>query len=177
MWTAMKILIILFTLIPSIGFAQDPSAEPSGSMNAGFEMGAHIGNILPNQVDGVSEIHPQWGLRTGFGLGGDTTCEIGGTAGKGNGADWTQASASLRVDMPIEHLVGVVFLGLDVTRFEGVGRPKKIFGGGHVGGGVMTLLSRNLWFRADMKFNINPGTSLYIGGGFLLRFGGGEQGN
>ncbi|MCB0355659.1 MAG: hypothetical protein KDD40_01550 [Bdellovibrionales bacterium] len=149
-------------------FAQNADKD---AYNASYELGAHIGNILPNQVPGASEIQPQWGLRLGFGLGGSGTTEFTANAGNGEGVMWKQASISVRMDMPIEELVGQVFIGGDITMYETQTQAAKTFGGGHVGGGVMSLISRDLWFRVDMKFNINPGTSLFIGGGFLFRFG------
>lgn len=145
--------------------------------NASYELGAHIGSLLPNQIDGVSEIHPQWGLRMGFGMGGAGTAEITANAGNGEGVMWKQLSLSARMDMPIEELVGIVFIGLDMSIYETLTQEQKILGGGHIGGGVMSHISQDLWFRVDMKFNINPGTSLYIGGGFVFRFGdGGSEG-
>ena len=47
--------------------------------------------------------------------------------------------------------------------------------GGHVGGGFTAHLGDLLWFRADMKFNLNPGTALYIGFGFEWRQQGGND--
>jgi hypothetical protein len=162
-------LLVIFK--SKLSQAQNADQGDTQAFNSPFELGGQIGNILPNQVPSVTEIHPQWGLRTGFGFGGSGTSEFGLTAGKGNGVDWKQLSASLRLDMPIEELVGIVYIGLDMTMYETTSKAQTILGGGHVGGGVMSLISKDLWFRADMKFNVNPGTSLFIGGGFLFRFG------
>lgn len=152
-------------------FGQGIGENPQ-PLNAAFEMGAHVGNVLPNQVPGATEIQPQWGLRMGLGTGGAGTGEFTFNAGNGEfGVRWKQVSASIRMDMPIEELVGIVYLGLDATMYESDSKSQTVLGGGHVGGGVMSLISKDLWFRADMKFNVNPGTSLFIGGGFLFRFG------
>ena len=178
MIVGMKSLAIIFSLF--LLFFSPPSWAQLGDTapyNAGYEFGAHIGNILPNQVPGATEIQPQWGLRLGFGMGGAATTEITANAGNGEGVKWKQLSVSARMDMPIEELVGIVFIGGDITNYETQGTEAKSFGGGHVGGGVMSLISRDLWFRVDMKFNITPGTSLYIGGGFVFRLGSSEGGS
>lgn len=167
------VVLFLFVCIATKSTAQDGDQE-GALFNASYEFGAHVGNILPNQVEGATEIQPQWGLRAGFGLGGAGTSEFTFNAGKDQGVDWKQMSASVRMDMPIEELVGHVYVGLDLTMYESEIKPRVVLGGGHIGGGVMALLSKDLWFRADMKFNINPGTSLFIGGGFLFRFGSGQ---
>ena len=170
----MKIFLFLLLLVPLVSFGQE--GDQPELLNAAFEAGPFIGNLLPNQIDGVTEIHPQWGWWTGFGLGGAGTAEINITSGNGNGVEWSSLSTSLRMDVPIENLIGIVYIGANVSYYKGVDMPKKLFGGGHVGGGVMTPLSKLLYFRADMKFHVNPGTSLLIMGGFLFRFPGGEGG-
>ncbi|MCB0389876.1 MAG: hypothetical protein KDD58_01225 [Bdellovibrionales bacterium] len=167
----MKSFLVIFLYIfcfTQVLWAQNNENDP---YNASYEFGAQIGNVLPNQVPGASEIQPQWGLRMGFGIGGAGTIEFTANAGNGEGVKWKQLSVSARMDMAIEELVGIVYIGGDVTNYETLTQEAKSFGGGHVGGGVLSIISRDLWFRLDMKFNINPGTSLFIGGGFTFRFG------
>ena len=177
MIVGMERFLLIFSIILLAPLAQLWAQQGDNApYNAGYEFGAHIGNILPNQISGVTEIQPQWGLRLGFGMGGAGTTEITANAGNGEGVKWKQLSVSARMDMPIEELVGIVFIGGDISMYETQTQEAKSFGGGHVGGGVMSLISRDLWFRMDMKFNINPGTSLYIGGGFMFRYGSSEGG-
>ena len=175
---------LILGLTPLISLAQNPEADAGSTIddsNIGWEVGFHIGNVLPNQIDGVDEIFPQWGLRSGFRIAPNGFAEFGGTAGKGEGVEWSNLHVSLRLGLPIENLLGIVYLGGDVTYFKGIGRAKKMFGGGQVGGGLMSLIADAVWFRFDMKFNVNPGTSMYIGAGFMFRFpgggGGGGSGN
>lgn len=164
-----QIFFLILLSYSSVLWAQDEENVP---FNANYELGAQIGSLLPNQVPGASEIQPQWGLRMGFGMGGAGTTEFTANAGNGEGVSWKQLSFSFRMDMPIEEFVGIVYVGGDMIIYETLTQEQKIFGGGHVGGGVMSVISRDLWFRVDMKFNVNPGTSLFIGGGFTFRFGG-----
>jgi hypothetical protein len=71
--------------------------------------------------------------------------------------------------VPVEQLVGFVYLGADAVRYGPQGGDLSLLGSGHVGGGVQALLADAVWFRGDMKFNVNPGTALYIGFGFVFR--------
>lgn len=167
--------IFLIWFLLSVAVSPTWAQTPSEKQDYGFEMGAHLGKLLPNQIGGVTEIVPQWGFRTGWATGSHSAMEVGAIMGKGEGADWTNASVSLRMDIPIETLTGIALIGIDVTHYQGVNTPKKTFGGGHIGGGIMALIADELWFRSDMKFNVNPGTSLYFGFGFLLRFAGGDS--
>ncbi len=168
-----KLFLFLLPILISQNVLAQGEDSQSGLLNATFEMGAHVGNILPNQVDGATEIQPQWGLQMGFGMGGAATTEFTFNAGNGEGVEWKQLSVSMRMDMPVEELIGIVYIGADATMYESATKAQTVLGGAHVGGGVISLISQDLWFRADMKFNVNPGTSLFIGGGFLFRFGAG----
>jgi len=161
--------IILFSVIALGQQPEDELALPDDTANT--EFGFHLGNVLPNQIDGITEIAPQWGVRGGFRLTSSAFAEFGGIAGKGEGVDWTNIHISLRIGVPIETLMGIVFIGGDLHHLGGEGREKKTFGGGHVGGGIMSHIADAVWFRTDMKFNVNPGTSLYIGAGFIFRLG------
>lgn len=136
-----------------------------------YEAGGHLGILLPNQVPGVTEITPQGGIRGAIRTGELVYVEFGANSGKGEGAEWNNLFVSLRGGVPLEGLLGIVFIGLDLQAYQAGGESKKTFGGGHVGGGVMAHVAGNVWFRTDMKFNVNPGTSMYIGAGFLFRWG------
>jgi hypothetical protein len=154
----------------------DDKKDLSGA-NVGTEFGVFIGNILPNQIDGVSEITGLGGARFGYGLGGLSFVEGAFTTGNGNGVEWKNVELSIRMDIPVENLVGIAYIGPDLTYYKPAGSDSnKIVFGAHAGGGVQTLVGRTTWFRFDMKFGVSPGTSLYIGVGFVFRFPGGGVG-
>ena len=117
-----------------------------------------MGNVLPNGVDGADEIFPLSGLRYSIAMDeeGYGYYEFGGVFGNGEGVRWQGAFASLRMDVPVETLVGFAYLGLDFTSYEGNGTAKQQRGGGHVGGGLMTLIGGNCSMRFDMKLNSKP---------------------
>ena len=134
-----------------------------------WEFGAHLGNLLPSQIPGITEITGLGGARIGYRTGTNSFIEGGVISGRGEGAEYTNAHLSLRTEIPIENIMGLAFLGVDANQFKGVEQSRQLMLGGHVGGGVMALLGGNFWFRSDMKLSFRPGNSLYIGFGIMLR--------
>jgi len=166
-------LIFSFVLSEvSYGQEADENEELTGK-NVGFEAGFHVGKLLPNQIDGVTEILSLGGINAGFRLSPDSFAQFAFTTGNGSGAEWKNFSAGARLEMPIEMLVGIAYLGVDSTYYKAAGSSdSKLIFGAHTGGGVMSLLGGSTWFRADMKFGVSPGTYLFIGFGFIFRFPG-----
>jgi hypothetical protein len=162
-------------------FAQAEKADggttTTVSNDALYEFGAHLGNLLPNQIDGVSEILGLGGARAGVRLSPGTYAEGGLILGNGDGVHWKNIHTDLRMDVPIENIVGLAFVGADAIYYKGANTSKdKLLFGGHVGGGVRVHVSGTMWFRTDMKFGFSPGTSLYFGFGFEWRLGGASSG-
>lgn len=161
--------------ITSVAFSQEEQADVTG-VNVGSEMGFHVGRLLPDQINGLTEIISGWGVRYGM----KTSrgfIELGGNFHSGEGSTYNTISISMRGDIPVESLVAEVFGGLDLAQISTpLMGESSYMGGGHVGGGIMALIGGDVWFRSDMKFNINPGTSLYIGFGFVIRFAEGGAG-
>ncbi len=167
--TLVSLVLALVFATPKL-YAQSEKGGTETGQNVGSEWGFHLGSFLPNQIDGITEILPMWGARYGIktkrGF-----IEAGADFSKAMGTRFTTASLSIRGDIPVQSLVGHVSLGLDLHQVIPPGSDGTTYlGGGHVGGGIMSLIGGDVWFRSDMKFNINPGTSLYIGFGFLFRF-------
>ncbi|NJL25740.1 MAG: hypothetical protein HC902_11580 [Calothrix sp. SM1_5_4] len=175
---------VLFTVLlcASASFAQnsgnnneDESTKFPGS-DAPFEVGFHLGSLLPNQITGVTEIMGLGGGRMGIRLSPQTYFETGFITGNGEDQQWKNVHADLRMDIPVQTLVGVAFVGADTVYYKGRTGGTKLIFGGHAGGGIQTHLAGSAWFRADMKFGFSPGTSLYIGFGFVWRLGSGGAG-
>lgn len=163
-------LIVIFSCFQPQVLAQAGKGEgdPTGQ-NVLWEWGVHGGNLLPNQIPGVTEITGMGGIRGGYRIGSAGFLESGITTGSGYGATWTNAHISARMEVPVETLVGLVFAGFDGVYYQGAGRSRKLFGGGHVGGGIQAQLGGSVWFRSNMKFTVNPGTSMYIDFGIMFR--------
>jgi hypothetical protein len=156
---------------------EEENAKEKSGQNVGYEFGVHVGNLLPNQISGVREITGLGGARFGYNVGDLTFVEGGFMTGNGDGVEWKNVEVSIRMDIPVEHLIGMAYIGPDLNYYKpNNSDSNKLIFGAHAGGGMQTKLGRFTWFRADMKFAVSPGTSLYIGFGFVFRMPGGNQG-
>jgi hypothetical protein len=160
---------------PQQGDDPDQATNAPGA-DALYEVGFHLGSLLPNQVNGVSEIMGLGGLRVGMRMSPLSYFETGFITGNGSGQEWKNLHADFRMDIPVETLVGLAYVGADTVYFKGPGHSTQLVFGGHAGGGVQMHLTGVTWFRTDMKFGFSPGTSLYIGFGLVWRLGGGGSG-
>lgn len=144
-------------------------AQEKEKVSQGIEWGLHTGPVLPNQIQGMSEILLSWGGRFGFPTP-RGQLEFGIINGRGSGIEYYNVSASLRGDMMVEDLTGIFYIGFDGHYYSPPDTSQFVFvAGGHVGTGIIMHVGGDVWFRSDMKFNMNPGTALYIGFGFVLR--------
>jgi hypothetical protein len=160
-------LLLVFT--SNAAWGQITNNATDAGQNSTFEFGPFIGDILPNQISGMTEITGVGGARLGYRLSPLATFETFFVTGNGSGAQYKNLSESVRLDVPVESFVGFMFIGIDVTDYKGVGQTNKLFGGGHLGGGIMTQLGGSLWIRSDMKFTFNPGVAMCIDFGFIFR--------
>lgn len=154
---------LVFLTMPLSAFAQD--AE-SGSSEVSLFVGSH----LPNQIDGVTEILPVFGGRYGMALGGGIA-ELGLSNSHAEGVDFTTLSTSMRADLPaIDQFMGSIYGGLDFNFYRPAGAEDRTTETGfHVGAAILMHASSTLWFRGDLKFAANPGTSLFLLFGIVFR--------
>jgi hypothetical protein len=163
-------LCLTFILLgfSSGAFAQDGSG--GGNIS---QLHLFIGKALPSGIDNVEEIFSLGGLRYSMNLGSDphSFAEFGGVGGNSSGVKWQNAFASVRMDVPIETLIALAYVGIDYTRYEPETEKAKQAFGGHVGGGLMSLIGGESYVRFDMKLNSGPGTSLFFSLGLMFQFG------
>ena len=139
----------------------DAVAQEGGAEQAS-EISLFVGSLLPNQIDGVTEILPVFGGRYGFSTDRLGVAEFGVSNTHAEGVDFTILSASLRADLPaIDQFIGSVYGGVDLSWFRPAGsEDRKTETGLHVGAAMAIMVSDTLWFRSDLKFNASPGTSM-----------------
>lgn len=157
--------VCLFIFSPKL-WAQ--TQEDDKDKKLGSVYGVHVGPLLPNQIPGMTEIMPTWGVRYAFpvrkGL-----IELGAANARAKGVIYYNGSLSMRGDFSLDDLNGVAYAGFDTHYYAPPSSTFKMYFGAHAGGGFAMHLGDLLWFRTDMKFNVNPGTALYIGFGFEWR--------
>lgn len=162
-WLQLLFLIVIVTHTFSVGAQEQEDKNKIGSV-----FGLHTGPLLPNQVPGMTEIMPVWGVKYGApvrkGL-----IEFGVANSRSVGVIYYNGSISMRGDFNLDDMFAVTYAGLDIHYYSPAGSTFNSYFGGHVGGGFAAHLGDLLWFRTDMKFNLNPGTALYIGFGLEWR--------
>lgn len=169
-------MMAIATLISFSAYGQATGQQDETLGGGDYELGLMIGSLLPNQISGVTEIMGLGGVRGGMRFAPAGWLETSLNMGNGSGQTWRNVDADVRMDIPIENLVGIAYLGLDVLNYEGPGKSSTFGFGGNVGGGIQAHMGGGIWLRTDMKFQINPGTSLMIGLSAIWRFGGGGGG-
>ena len=167
-----SLIISAFLFCGIAAFAQNQEDSSAAESAAGsYEAGLLVGSLLPNQITGVTEIMGLGGIRGGFRLGSQTWAEGALVTGNAHGQTWHDLGVDVRMDIPVENLVAVAYIGLDLVQFNGPGESSTIDFGGHVGGGIQGHLGGSAWLRSDMKFGFSPGTSLMISLAMIWRFG------
>ncbi len=162
MWARIPLLVPLVLTSALMPIAK--AAEESSF----WSVTPHTGPLLPNQVDGISEIMPTAGLNLGL-KAGRGLWELGTYFSNAYGAGYHNVAASYRIIMPMEGLEAHLFGGLDFVRYRSVEFDTRSTLGAHAGVGVGAPLGSGIVLRTDMKFNVNPGTSLYVGFGLEVR--------
>jgi hypothetical protein len=155
---------------------QQEDSSTAASESGSAEIGILVGSLLPNQISGVTEITGLGGIRSGFRIAKEGWAEAAIVSGNAHGQSWHNLGVDVRMDIPVENLVGLAYIGLDLTEFSGPGASAQVDFGGHVGGGIQAHLGGQVWTRADMKFGFSPGTSMMISLAFIWRFGESGQG-
>lgn len=194
-WILAAMLTSTFFL--SQAFAQTEEGEAGGAQSAGGvsskfaaqnrEAGFVCGAFLPNQIDGVSELMSLCGGRVGFKLSPKTTLEPQLVGGAARAQRYILGSVSFRGDIQVDDIIGSIYGGGDIhyatspvySGTSASGEETKMYFGAHIGGAVWWECTDNLFLRTDLQFNVNPGTSLFVGFSLVLRFstgGGGDSG-
>lgn len=168
----LRVTAIILLILAGGGKA---AAQDSGGNN-GNDISLFLGYMLPNQIDGVSEIVPMFGGRYAFAFPGVGAAELEGMNTHSAGIDFTTFSASLRGEIPVMSGVsGIVYGGPDLHYYIPNGDTVRHTDYGvHVGIGGLMLVSDTLWLRADLRFNGNPGTALLLLFGVMFRAPGGS---
>ncbi len=169
-----KLFMIVFSFLLCVQstFAQEEKDEGKDK-KFGSIYGIHTGPLLPNQIQGMTEIMPVWGVRYGLPVR-KGMLEMGVANARAYGVEYYNISASIRGDYNIDDMYALIYAGIDSHYYSPNGAPFNMYFGAHVGGGFAAHLGDLLWFRTDMKFNVNPGTALYIGFGLEWRMAAGE---
>ena len=163
----LKSKLVLFAI--ALAFVAPIEARAEGA-ESGTDFSMFVGYMLPNQIDGVTEVFPLFGGRYAFAIPGGAV-EITGENAHALGIDWTSFGLSLRGEIPVmTGISGLIYAGPDFHYYTPINdTQRKPDYGVHVGVAALMLVSETLWLRSDLKFNGNPGTSMSLLFGFMFR--------
>ncbi|MBK9294615.1 MAG: hypothetical protein IPM57_09240 [Oligoflexia bacterium] len=177
-------IFIALAALPS--FAQEEQEEAKiGGVPAKFatmskEVSFLCGPFLPNQIEGITEGIPLCGGRFAFKTANNRYLEINFLSGSSKAQRYILGSLSIRGDTAFDDIIASVYVGGDIhyptrpfydpTTGIATGDSTSIYFGGHLGGALWAELTDGLYVRSDLKFNLNPGTSLFLGFNLVLRF-------
>ncbi len=169
-----RIFTLLFILLaaPRAHCVEDVLFYPQKA----WEVGLTMGKFLPKGVSsGVKEMLTFTGIHASFPTK-LTHFEFMYISGRGGDVDYMNASIGMRIDFEAYDVVnGFMTLGMDYHRYKRA--PTQVFtfdytakSGIHGGFGFTSQISGPLFIRSDIKLNIGPGKSLYIGVGLTYHF-------
>ncbi|MCC6278045.1 MAG: hypothetical protein IT289_09040 [Oligoflexia bacterium] len=183
-WQRRLLLALLVFLASPVALAQAPTGQPQddSGLNPHFasmtkEASFICGEFLPNAIEGISELMTLCGGRFGMRLSPGTFLEPTFVSGAGKGQRYTMGSLSIRSDYALDDFIGSMFAGGDIHYATApnylvtpTGEETRIYAGFHVGGAIWWELNDVLYLRTDLKFNFNPGNSMLVMLGIVMRF-------
>jgi hypothetical protein len=173
----LKLIIVCCSLaVPfSSAYAQDSNGNKK---NWGSEFGVFGGVLLPYLIYGVEEIQPFAGGRYAIPLSyGSAEAEFASSNAKG--VSYKLGSLSYRGEItPIQDVTTLFYIGPDLHYYKGTWDENQYtVWGFHVGTGALLHIGGPVYCRLDMRFNSNPGTSLYLNFGLSIRTSASEGSN
>jgi len=171
------LLLAALALAPLTSHAQDNTSSPGGTASHVSQIGVVFGRCLPHGISSTDDIFTLWGGRYSmpFGAteknGGGKFVDFGIIGGNGSAVHWGGASIDVSIQAPFETLIMSVGLGVDVTQWSSDTKSTTVTIGEHFLGGVMTRLGGSSYLRFDMKFNSQPGTTVFFGLGITFDIG------
>lgn len=159
-----------FILLAFVLSTKSWAQTPGGTQDGNSQLSLFYGKVLPNGLQGDDEIFSLWGFRYSHSLSSDNLgyAEFDVTNNAGGSMDWLGGSAGLRMDIPVETLVGLALIGVNYTTYTAEGASRDSAFGVYAGGGIMSHIGGNAHFRFNMKINSKPGTFLLFDLGFVF---------
>ena len=161
-----SVVVLLLSLLIFVG--QTAVADEAGG---GDDFSFFLGEMLPNQIDGVRDILPVFGGRYAFGLSGPGAIEVGLQNSHAQGVDFTTLNLDFRAVFPAAPgISAAIYLGPALNYYSEKDSSNRLTATG-IEFGVAGLMSVGdvLQLRADLKFMGGPGTSLYLLFGVVFR--------
>lgn len=173
-----KVLFIALVLLA----APNSYAQDSGGSGHNPQLGVFIGRALPHGISATDNIFTLWGARYSQPMGkpekagGGSFVDLSFIGGNGSEVHWGGVGLDASMQAPFETLIASVGLGIDFTQYSSDTASTKYVFGEHFLGSVMSRIGDSAMLRFDMKFNANPGTTVFFGIGVVFEFNGSSGG-
>lgn len=153
----------------SVLFAQAGGGGSSGGESK-MEVIVEAGKLLPDQIDGLTDNVSMFGLSLGLSKKDSSYFVQYALGSNDEDGKFQDIALGYRKDVGVNGLYGSVGGGIDLFKITREGlEDSNYYGGIHFSAGVMTLISKGLYVRMNMKFNFNPGVGMFLGFGILYR--------
>ena len=162
----MKTLAILFSFLLLLGWSPRVDASDQGVS----EYALLGGWVLPDQVPGMEEVLPAWGLRAGVGVGPQTLLALSYLSSLADGIHSHQANLEARYSAFSDGVIGYLAAGasfLSYSSFQQESVHQEL--GVLMGTGFMFQLSQEVWLQSQMHFRLKPGVQLNLLMGIVMR--------
>ena len=148
-------------------------------LTRGIQLGVSTGPFMANGITGVREILPLFGVRFGFPFR-KIFVEASALSGRAQGTEFHSADLGIRIDLDFEFIQYFILAGADVHYWKRAPNTFREFeyrsgSGWHTGFGFFYPISDVLSFRNDFKISFGPGTTMFVGVGFVFTFGSSEE--
>jgi hypothetical protein len=154
----------------------DATASKDGG---GMAFSVFTGPLLPNNIDGITEIQSSWGARLAKTGTWADFYEVGFLISNSKGVELFNYFISIKAEVDTEAFLTQLYIGADYFTYESskynpvddstTNYDDKVFGA-HAGTAFLINYSETIFIRTDLKLNFKPGNSLFIGFGLESRF-------
>lgn len=139
--------------------------------DAGVKEYAVVGGwVLPDQVPGMTEVLPTWGLRGGLGVSQRTLLSASYFNALAKGVDSHQLNLEARYSAFSEGVIGYLSAGAALLRYESdtlEEEQQKV--NILMSTGALLHLNHRLWLQSEMQFQLDPGVQLRLTFGLAYR--------
>jgi hypothetical protein len=166
-----SLLSVLFGSICAFGQSDNNGSDLNPQFAAATkEISVGCGELLPNNVPGITEVMSLCGGRYAFKISTDSMFEGEFFTGSGKGQSLDLGAFNYRVDMSLDDLIASFYIGPAIQYSSGFNF------GLDAGTAVWFTLSNTVALRGDLQLNLSPGVELFLNLSLVYRFDNGGGG-
>jgi hypothetical protein len=128
------------------------------------------GWVLPDQVPGLDEMLPTWGVKYGFGVNNNGMVQLGYFNALAKGVSSHVLDVEYRYSSFNDGVGGYISAGAGAMHYKSslLNKSRQEVNA-LIGTGFLFQVSSEVWFQSDMKFRVDPGVQLMLMFGLAMR--------